>query len=94
MSLTGHGVADWFSGFSGILVISVSGSVSQVVNRERVLVAIHESNGPLRIQAHCSGIRFVKQRTTCILQEDKLRAVSYVLSAYIHKDRVIPSHSS
>jgi hypothetical protein len=36
----------------------------------------------------------VKPKATCILQEDKLKAVSYAMSAYIHGDRVIPSHSS
>jgi hypothetical protein len=33
-------------------------------------------------------IGFVKQGTTCILQEDKLRAVSYIASVYIHGNQV------
>jgi hypothetical protein len=32
MSPTGHGVTDWFSGFSGTSVVSVSDLVFQVVN--------------------------------------------------------------
>jgi hypothetical protein len=58
-------------------------------------VASSESNGPSRILAHCSfGVEFVKLRTTCILQEDELRAVSCISSANIHGNRVIASHGS
>jgi hypothetical protein len=58
-------------------------------------VANPESNSPSRILAHCFwGSMFVKQRTTCILQEDKLKAISGISSAYIQGNRVIQSHGS
>jgi hypothetical protein len=67
---------------------------SQVASRRQVLVASPKPNSPSRVLAHCSEDWFVKQRTTCILQEDELRAVSCVATVYIHEGRVIPSHSS